>query len=344
MADTILKILDYMPTAAVLIGHGQLLASNAMARHYLSLPEGSAPLPPYLAVLTESADQTGTFSSGLSRYRFRVTQREEGTLLTFTPEEQLGLTDTQLDGSLRQMRTLLSDLLMELNAQPPERRGELYKTFHRLCRLVGNMELKRSTGTGEGIPFRPTTIDLVLFCSTLTDEAADLLRDRGVALDFRCKLPTLLVVADPNLLRRMLLELIANSVQAIKTGTVTLALRLQGQRAILSLTDSGAPLTQRRLNAMLQQDTDLRLPLPDAGAGLGLPLVREIVALHGGALLIPTDAPSPTLAVSLPISPDTHLNTMSPAPPVDRDGGLSPTLVALSDVLSPDSFELAELD
>lgn len=343
MAERNPFLLDALPDAALLISQGQLTAANAMARHYLSLPEGPAPLPSYIPLVSGVPTQSGTFSNGLSRYSFRFTQTEEGDLLLFHPAPQTALSDTQLDGALRQMRTFLNEILVEVEGQPLQNPGSFHKTFHRMFRLMDNLEFCRAAGSGEGPSFHPVTVDLAGLCRQVVSEAGSLLRDSGITLNFQSNLPTLLIPGDPQLLQRLLLELVSNSVRSMGKGAITLSLRSQGGRAMLLLTDSGSPLTDRKLTAMLQQDTDQLLPLPEAGAGLGLSIARQIVDLHGGALLIPAGVPFPTVVLALPTGPlDPHVPVKTPA--VQRDGGLSPMLVALSDVLPADLFRLVELD
>lgn len=343
MADSIIPVLDTLPTAALRIGQECILDSNAMARHYLALPEGKLPLPACLQALTASGQRSGIFSHGQSRFSFRCTPTEEGDLLTFLPAPQSALTEYQLDGVLRQMRSLLGDLLLEVEGQPIQNPGAFRKTYHRIFRLVDNLDLVRAMGCGEGLPFAPVTMDLAGLCRHLGEEAASLLNLRDIALRVRCTPDTLLINGDPDLLQRMLLELISNSARAIGTGSITLDLRVQGNRAILTLTDSGAPLTTRQLHAMLQQDTDQRLPAPNAGAGLGLTIAREAAALHGGVLLIPSGTPSPTVIVALPLAP-VGSGLPGSCPSMDRTAGLSPMLVSLSDVLPADLFRLVEMD
>ena len=333
-------LLACFPEAAVLIHEDRIAAANPMARHYLPQLEPGAPVPSWFPPLSEEAPRSGTFTAGLSSYTFRLAGTSGGLWLTFQPAPLTALTDTQMDGVLRQLRTFLGDFLVESKELSSPDHPELRKSFHRMFRLVDNLDFMRLAGSG-GVPFRPVTMDLAGLFRQTCAEAATLLRDAGVELDYQSPLSSLLVPGDPQLLRRLLLELIANAARVPGQDRVQVRLRSQGGRAVLTLSGNGAPPTQRQLAAMLQQDTDQRLPMAESGAGLGLPIARHIAALHQGSLLVDLGQESPVTILSLPTGPlDPHVPVRSPI--LRQDGGLSPLLVALSDVLPTKLFAMED--
>ena len=330
--------MESMPEAAVLVRRWLVESANALARHYLPALEPGRPLPRELRPLIEIHSDGGTFTAGRSTYQFRRTNGEEegDALLLFCPAPQTALTDGQLDGALRQLRQLLSELMAQCGSQP-QSAGAVQKSLHRMFRLLDNLELLRACSGGGGLYLRPVTLDLAGLCRQTSEEANTVLREIGVSV--ACETPaSLLISGDPELLRRMLLELIANSARAAGHGTVWLRLRPQGDRAVLTISDSGAPLTQRQLAAMLEQDAGDQLPLPGQGAGLGMAVVRRIAALHQGAVLVEWSHGAPTVIFSLPAGPG-EARTQVQTPALQRDGGLSPLLVALSDLLPAALFE-----
>lgn len=82
------------------------------------------------------------------------------------------------------------------------------------------------------------------------------------------------------------------------------------------------------------------LPDPRWGVGLGLPLVRHIAQLHGGAVALEAAADG-TVTVTMSISrkrPAREALLKSP-PPLDYTGGMERTLVELSDVLPAGCYD-----
>ena len=343
MSDYNRFLLDSFPGAAVLIDKGKAAAANSMARHYLPQLEEGQPLPSFLP--RGDGEQMGTFSAGLSRYSFRLSPGPEGQWLLFHPAPQTALTDTQLDGALRQMRTLLSQFLtvwegsggLEGPARAPMR-----KTFYQSFRLLDNLDYLRLASGNESLPFQPVTMDLAGLCRQVVSCAAPLLAQADVTLSLLSSPATLLIPGDSALLQRLLLELIANAVRASgEEKLVSLSLSVLGGRALLSLSHSGAAPTPRQQAALLQQDADCQLPAPFAGAGLGLSVARHIAALHGGALLFRCGEESPVTILSLPAGPAPSLPLHTPR--LQQDGGLSPLLVGLADVLPAQVFATEDL-
>ena len=161
---------------------------------------------------------------------------------------------------------------------------------------------------------------------------------------FRSSTEGLLIPGDAALLSRMLLGLLSNAAKAAPSGTVLLTLRRWGDRAVLTCTNSGSTPDDGQLSALLEGASPHLLPEPGEGAGMGLPIIRHIVALHGGTLLLERREPGGLAAtVSLPTGPlSMDLTLSTPAP--ERSGGLSPLLVELSDVLPSSLYQPEDIE
>jgi two-component system sensor histidine kinase GlrK len=111
-------------------------------------------------------------------------------------------------------------------------------------------------------------------------------------------------VADRDKLRVIVDNLVSNAIKyAPAESSITLASRAVRQRIVIEVRDSG-PGVPAELGARIF-DAFVQGPPPEGsavkGSGLGLSIVRELVALHGGSVELQPNPPRGTLArVSLP--------------------------------------------
>lgn len=344
MLDSIRSLLDAFPEGVVQVRAGAVLEANTTARRYLPQLAPGAPLPEGILLSREGARGAGTFVSGAAAYTYSCAPAGEDCVILFRPAPQAALNGRQLSGMLQQLRELMNQLLVEAGPAGPD--GLLpagfSKSFHRLFRLVGNVEYLEQASGEPGVPFRPVTMDLAGLCGETAQVVKDLLRGTGTGLDYQCRERSLLIPGDLELLQRLLLGLLSNAIRASEGGEVRLTLRLRGNRAYLTVANSGPALSGRALAALLQEGPGEELPLPGQGAGLGLTIARHIVTLHGGSLLTQLDG-APKLLVSLPTGPlDGRVSVRAPI--LRRDGGLHPVLVELSDVLPAALYGMEEMD
>lgn len=349
MFQTNSSALEQLPESAIQICQGRVRAFNRAAlAQFPELAVGSE-APVFLAPALDG-ETAGVFSHRGIEYVFSRTLRDGCPLLLVHPCAQSALTDRQLDGFVRQMRTFMQDMLLPVQlladdltragGDPAGRDDAFQKTFCRMYRLLSNLDYLRRLGLPQTV-FQPITMDLAGLCARLSDEAASLLEGAGVTLTYRCASSSLLVPGDPELLAKLVLILLSNAVKAAPGGTVFLTLAQRRDRAVLSVTDSGQDFAQEDLESLFPSPLpDDRIPDPQEGAGMGLAIARHIVSLHRGAMLLERrDSGALLSVISLPAGPlDGRLEVR--APRIEDSGGFSPVLVELSDVLPPSMFHL----
>ncbi len=112
-------------------------------------------------------------------------------------------------------------------------------------------------------------------------------RQRKITLDFNCSPDIGWVVADEKRLKQVLFHLLSNAVKFTQAkGNVTLSAKRENEEVVVSVSDTGIGISesdQKRVSETLERgyETDAR---EQAGAGLGLTLVKRFVELHGGRL------------------------------------------------------------
>jgi signal transduction histidine kinase len=129
----------------------------------------------------------------------------------------------------------------------------------------------------------------------LADECVRLIRPRAEEAGLDCALaapPTALrLFADPRLVRQILFNLLANAVKFTpRGGRVRVDVDLDAETGAprLSVTDTGIGMSEAQIPQALAPfvQIDSRLSRKYEGTGLGLPLVKRFVELHGGRLEI----------------------------------------------------------
>lgn len=96
------------------------------------------------------------------------------------------------------------------------------------------------------------------------------------------------VLGDPNRLRQIAWQLLANAIKFTpRGGTVGLTLESPGDAALLTVSDSGPGIAPEFLPRIFDRFTqeDSSPTRKAGGLGVGLSLVRDLVELHGGEIL-----------------------------------------------------------
>ncbi len=147
---------------------------------------------------------------------------------------------------------------------------------------AGRMELDRSA------------VDL----DALAREAAGLVRVQAQAKGLALRLvppasPLPPVSGEPRRLKQILLNLLSNAVKFTETGSVTLSWGAAEGCVLIAVEDTGIGMTpEDAARAMLPFEQVRSIARREylEGTGLGLPLVKSLVELHGGTLTL-TSAP-----------------------------------------------------
>lgn len=110
------------------------------------------------------------------------------------------------------------------------------------------------------------------------------------------------ILADPDQIQQMLVNLVANAADAMPGGgTITLRARLDPRgRTVLSVEDTGIGMDSEALKRALRP----RQSSKPGGMGLGLTIVRGIVRQHGGRIRV-SSAPGrgTTISITFPLLP-----------------------------------------
>jgi signal transduction histidine kinase len=97
----------------------------------------------------------------------------------------------------------------------------------------------------------------------------------------------LVVHADRDKISRVLINLVQNGIKfSPEGGRVEVIARGDGERVRLAVTDNGAGIPRDELGRIFDKFHQVRRPKRTGGpgSGLGLPISRQLVEMHGGQL------------------------------------------------------------
>lgn len=160
--------------------------------------------------------------------------------------------------------------------------------------------------------FQATDIDDVL--AVISEVYADVAEDAGqsLAIAERC---SALVWGDRDLLTQMIANLVENAINHCPGGTdITLSLRRQDDRAVMSVADSGPGIPAGERDKVFRRLYRLDKSRTTEGSGLGLSLVKAVADLHSAEIAMGDNHPGLTVSIGFPLLP-AHLSSPASAAP-----------------------------
>jgi PAS domain S-box-containing protein len=211
----------------------------------------------------------------------------------------------------------IEDELSELGDQPPARRERLEiarRNALRLRKLVNalldfsRIEAGRMTANLRSTELAAATADLASNFRSACESA-------GLALVVDCQPLSRLVAVDRDMWEKIVLNLISNAFKATVTGRIEVSLRQTDTGVELRVSDTGVGIPAHDLPHVFERfhRVDGQRGRTSEGTGIGLSLVRELVALHDGAISVEsTEGEGTTLRVTLPFGAAAVLSDPAP--------------------------------
>ena len=170
-----------------------------------------------------------------------------------------------------------------LNERQSEYSHGILESSHRLLLLINDILDLASIEAGQmTLELEPVNVhDLLSSVLTLTRER---MRKKNLLLEFDCPLDIGTIVADERRLKQALFNIMSNSVKFTPdNGAVTVTARRDRDEVLLTFADTGIGISEQDRSRVFAKFE--RGSAPEArrsGAGLGLPLVKSFIELHGG--------------------------------------------------------------
>jgi two-component system OmpR family sensor kinase len=200
------------------------------------------------------------------------------------------------------------------------------REIDRLGRLVADL-LTLSRMDAEQ-PLHPAPVELGALIGEVAAQTRHLAT--GQQIQTRIEQPVT-VIADPDRLKQVLLNLTANAVRFTPPeGTIELHLHAEGGRAILEVSDTGSGIAPELLPRVMDRFVrgDASRARATGGSGLGLAIASAIVHAHGGTIEIAsTPGHGTTVTIGLSLPPASH-HAESPRHAEPAPGETAPQKVA----------------
>ncbi|MBB4193800.1 sensor histidine kinase [Rhizobium aethiopicum] len=150
--------------------------------------------------------------------------------------------------------------------------------------------------------FQAIDIDAVL--SVISEVYIDVAEDAGQSFRIAARAPAV-IWGDRDLLTQMIANLVENAINHCPAGTrITLSLRRQEDRAILSVTDTGPGIPAEERDKVFRRLYRIDKSRTTPGSGLGLSLVKAIAELHSAEIALADNRPGLRVSIAFPLMPE----------------------------------------
>jgi two-component system, sensor histidine kinase and response regulator len=216
-------------------------------------------------------------------------------------EDALRAKDRFLGVLAHDLRTPLAVVTFGARLLAEEPSDHVRKLAERIARSANRMQqlthdlLEYARAAAQRMPMNPRDMNLAPLCRELVDDFSL----SNPAVQFIVDAPALVAGTwDYDRLHQALANLLSNAAK-YGDGHVSLTLQTDKQWAIVRVSNGGEPINAQRFETLFEafeQGED-----GSQGVGLGLFIVREIVAAHGGEVAVSSNRERTTFSVLLPL-------------------------------------------
>jgi signal transduction histidine kinase/serine phosphatase RsbU (regulator of sigma subunit) len=306
-----------------------------------------------LALPVEFNDEIGFLTrsfNGMVRSIRRADQLKDEFLANTSHELR-----TPLNGIIGLAESMVDGATGPLTTQQQNNLAMIVSAGRRLDSLVNDI-LDFSRLKNEGLALQLKPVDLNSLVYVVLTLSLPLVGRKGLTLrnEVAPDLPP--VLADENRLQQIMHNLIGNAVKFTHTGQVTVSAQPHGDQLAITVADTGIGIPADRLEDIFKsfEQADGSTAREYGGTGLGLPISRQLIELHGGQIWVESEVghgsrftftlnPAPETVAAEPASgpattaAGTLLTSLDPVP----GGGDAPALAALS---APDQCRILIVD
>ncbi|OMQ15848.1 histidine kinase, partial [Modestobacter sp. VKM Ac-2676] len=202
---------------------------------------------------------------------------------------------------------MLADSAAPLPESAREQLSLALRNGQRLQRLVNDLMDVAAIEGGRAAAVRVET-DVAAFTAELAGVLRSAAERAGLELTVDCPPLPHPAHVDPRMWEKVVLNLLSNAVKYTFVGSIAVTLRAAGEELVLAVRDTGIGIPAAELPLVFDRFHRVQgsAARTREGTGIGLALVRELVALHGGSVTVASEpGAGSTFTVTVPFgSPD----------------------------------------
>jgi PAS domain S-box-containing protein len=200
----------------------------------------------------------------------------------------------------------LEEALNDPNTIPQnlQRLDVTHRNAMRLLKLVNSLlDFSRIEASRVKAQFQRT--DLAAYTTDLASSFRSAIEKAGLAFQVECDAGLPPVYVDREMWEKIVLNLLSNAFKYTLEGSITLSLKAEGEKVVLSVKDTGVGIPEAELPKMFQRFHRVQgvTGRTFEGTGIGLSLVKELVLLHGGEIGVQsTEGKGSEFRVAIPVN------------------------------------------
>lgn len=182
---------------------------------------------------------------------------------------------------------LLEGLDGELNERMEEDVRLIRDSGAHLRALIGDI-LDMSKIEAGRMELRYDQVDIRQMATEIVATANLLAHEKSLDLYLNIESDVTTVDADRTRLRQVLWNIVGNALKFTENGYVTLSMQMQGENLLVTIRDTGVGIKPENIGVVFEQfrQVDGSLNRTIGGTGLGMPISKNLVELHGGKIWV----------------------------------------------------------
>ncbi|MEV7862873.1 SpoIIE family protein phosphatase [Streptomyces hirsutus] len=188
---------------------------------------------------------------------------------------------TLITGPVEELRARLADA----DAPVREELDAIHRNALRLGKLVNSL-LDFSRIEAGRVQARYEPVDLAEVTAELASVFRSAIDKAGLEFDIACSAPAGEVYIDRGMWEKVILNLLSNALKFTFNGSIRVTVHTEDTHAVVEVADTGIGVPAEEMPRLFERFHRIETARSRSteGSGIGLALVKELVALHGGTI------------------------------------------------------------